>query len=251
MATFPTSVISFAVHSDTTDTIFAADVNTPNAEIVAIETDLLNGVQHNLAPSTDDTYSLGSTSKRWLKVWAQDLDADGNLVLGNNLTSASVTASGAVNGASMSVTNGLLDVSAAGSGQVKFPATENASANANTLDDYSEGTWTPTDGSGASLSLTVTSAKYTKVGDLVYVSMDITYPSTGNGSNAAINGLPYTAVAANGALAQGFGAYAGQWEVGGSTNTIAIYPSASATPTVNSALSTLHFIVAGCYKASA
>jgi hypothetical protein len=39
---------------------------------------------------------------------------------------------------------GLVDISAAGAGQIQFPATQNASANANTLDDYEEGTWTPT-----------------------------------------------------------------------------------------------------------
>ena len=35
---------------------------------------------------------------------------------------------------------GLTDISAATSGQIKFPATQNASADANTLDDYEEGT---------------------------------------------------------------------------------------------------------------
>jgi len=36
----------------------------------------------------------------------------------------------------------LLDISGASAGQIKFPATQNASADANTLDDYEEGTWT-------------------------------------------------------------------------------------------------------------
>ncbi len=37
---------------------------------------------------------------------------------------------------------------------ITFPATQSASSDANTLDDYEEGTWTPSDGSGAGLSIT-------------------------------------------------------------------------------------------------
>lgn len=81
MATYPGAVVVLASHADTTDTIFAADINTPNAEIVAVETGLLNGFQHDLLPLTDDVRSLGSTTKRWLKVWAQDADIDGTLTL--------------------------------------------------------------------------------------------------------------------------------------------------------------------------
>ncbi len=78
-------------------------------------------------------------------------------------------------------------------GQVVFPASQNASAGANTLDDYEEGTWTPADGSGAGLSITNTSqAIYMKIGQLVYVAGHITYPATGSGSTAIISGLPFT-----------------------------------------------------------
>ena len=42
------------------------------------------------------------------------------------------------------------------SGQLKFPATQSASADANTLDDYEEGSFTPTlGGSGNSFTLQV------------------------------------------------------------------------------------------------
>lgn len=78
-------------------------------------------------------------------------------------------------------------------GRLAFPATQNASSDANTLDDYEEGQWTPTDQSGAGLSLTITASNcvYTKIGRLVIVSYMITYPSTANGSNAVIGGLPF------------------------------------------------------------
>jgi hypothetical protein len=67
--------------------------------------------------------------------------------------------------------------------------------------DYQEGTWTPTDGSAAGLTLTVNTAKYTKVGRLVVVHGNITYPVTASGANAQINGFPFTeADSAAGAL---------------------------------------------------
>jgi hypothetical protein len=75
---------------------------------------------------------------------------------------------------------------------VTFPATQVTSADANTLDDYEEGTWTPTDASGASLTLTVNSAAYVKIGRMVYIACSVTYPSTGSGAGAQIGGMPFT-----------------------------------------------------------
>jgi hypothetical protein len=80
--------------------------------------------------------------------------------------------------------------STSGSG-LTFPATQSASSDANTLDDYEEGTWTPTDASGASLSLTA-AGNYTKIGRLVTVRFSITYPTTSSTSSAIIGGLPFT-----------------------------------------------------------
>jgi hypothetical protein len=76
-------------------------------------------------------------------------------------------------------------------GQITFPATQSASADANTLDDYEEGTWTPVDSSGASLSFTSVSATYTKIGRIVNCFMSITYPTTANTSQSTIGGLPF------------------------------------------------------------
>jgi hypothetical protein len=78
---------------------------------------------------------------------------------------------------------------------ITFPATQSASSNANTLDDYEEGTWTPTDGSGAGLSFSVGSGIYVKVGRMVYVQAKIVYPSTASGASATIAGLPFTLAA--------------------------------------------------------
>jgi hypothetical protein len=81
---------------------------------------------------------------------------------------------------------------------ITFPATQAASADANTLDDYEEGTWTPTDGSGAGLSFTVANAVYIKIGQMVYVATRITFPTTASSANIQINGLPFTSPAVGG-----------------------------------------------------
>jgi hypothetical protein len=53
---------------------------------------------------------------------------------------------------------------------ITFPATQSASSDANTLDDYEEGTWTPNQGSGLTVVGAFSSAGvYTKIGNLVYV----------------------------------------------------------------------------------
>jgi len=51
---------------------------------------------------------------------------------------------------------------------ISFPATQSASSDANTLDDYEEGTWTPTFSSyGSCSSATVNKASYIKIGSQV------------------------------------------------------------------------------------
>jgi len=67
---------------------------------------------------------------------------------------------------------GLVDISAATSGQIKFPATQVASSNANTLDDYEEGTWT---GSlvpltSGSITLSTSTCSYVKIGRSVTIN---------------------------------------------------------------------------------
>ena len=64
-------------------------------------------------------------------------------------------------------------------------------AAANTLDDYEEGTWTPTIVNGGSIG-TVTYALYTKVGDLVSFYLYVDSMSITNNSSAfEIGGLPH------------------------------------------------------------
>lgn len=91
-----------------------------------------------------------------------------------------------------------------GSGQIAFPATQNASGGANTLDDYEEGTWTPTDASGAGLTLVNPSGTYIKIGQYVWVSGVTQYPVTADGSAAKLGGLPFTVIGTFGAGSPAF-----------------------------------------------
>lgn len=60
------------------------------------------------------------------------------------------------------------------------------------LDSYEEGTYTPTDVSGAGLSFSAAGGFYTKIGRLVTCFFYVTFPSTANTSPVAIGGLPFT-----------------------------------------------------------
>ena len=73
---------------------------------------------------------------------------------------------------------------------IAFPATQVSSANGNTLDDYEQGTWTPTLPSGGTLS--VVTASYVKIGRQVTVTLFISSVApTNNGSEFRIGGLPF------------------------------------------------------------
>jgi hypothetical protein len=73
---------------------------------------------------------------------------------------------------------------------ITFPATQSASTNANTLDDYEEGTWTPSVGGTA--TYTTQAGTYTKIGRLVHVRFVLTINVIGTGSQLLISGLPFT-----------------------------------------------------------
>ena len=59
---------------------------------------------------------------------------------------------------------------------------------ANKLDDYEEGTFTPTSGVGLTIT---TNCNYVKVGRLVHVTYDVTFANSSSGSSAYIS-LPFT-----------------------------------------------------------
>jgi hypothetical protein len=85
-------------------------------------------------------------------------------------------------------------------GQIAFPATQSTSADANTLDDYEQGTWTPAFSyttAGTSSWASVSSVGfYTKIGNLVGWSFYFTgVPTNGTASGSLqVTGLPFNAV---------------------------------------------------------
>lgn len=78
---------------------------------------------------------------------------------------------------------------------VKFPATQNASSDVHTLDDYEEGTFTPTltfGGASTGITYSVQSAAYTKIGNRVLFEVALILTSKGSATgNAAVAGLPF------------------------------------------------------------
>jgi hypothetical protein len=177
-------------------------------------------------------YTSGSEKMR--------LHASGGFSLGNTTdpgaTNLSVTGTGKF-GTTVGV--GAATPSASGAG-ISFPATQSASTDANTLDDYEEGTWTPTDASGGSLSITFNNATYTKIGRQVFIRCStIVYPLTANASPSSIGGLPFTNAAGESALGAlvSSNAFANRALVFSSSTTIAIFATASASASTNAQLS--------------
>ena len=97
-------------------------------------------------------------------------DASGRVLVG--LTSANAS------GSNFQVSQGIT-----------FPAIQSASSDANTLDDYEKGTWTPTN---PQVSLSVTSAVYTKIGNTVYFECRVAWPANADTNQASITGFPFT-----------------------------------------------------------
>lgn len=94
------------------------------------------------------------------------------------------------------------------SGHVIFPAVQNPSANVNTLDDYEEGTWTPTQGAGLTVVGGFSSTgTYTKIGRQVTV-------------HGRVSGATSVAVTAGGAVCAGlpFAVAGDPYAVGSMTN---------------------------------
>lgn len=82
-----------------------------------------------------------------------------------------------------------------GVGQIAFPANQNASADANTLDDYEEGTWTPVwlgvGGTNPTVTYTGQWGSYTKIGNRVFWEVVIVTSAASGGSGTLAFSLPF------------------------------------------------------------
>ena len=129
---------------------------------------------------------------------------DGNLplVLGTNVSAAAIIDTSQ----NVRLINNLI-IGTSGKG-IDFSATP-GTGTSELFSDYEEGTWTPTDGSGAGLSFTGTSGNcfYTKVGNLVTCVFALVYPSTASALAAKIAGLPFTTKSTTNTIFGGFPTY--------------------------------------------
>ncbi len=103
------------------------------------------------------------------------ITSGGNLLVGTTTNNAS--------GGVIQVSNGIT-----------FPATQSASSDANTLDDYEEGTWTPTivgSSTEGTANYPTRLGKYTKIGNVVTYQCLVEWNS-GTGAGALrVSGLPF------------------------------------------------------------
>ena len=102
----------------------------------------------------------------------------------------------AMNGNDMTLRTAYTDrMKIDGSGNIAAPAITLGNgttyAAANTLDDYEEGTFTPSVGGNATYNSQI--GKYVKIGRSVTIKLEIHINSIGTGSTSTITGIPYAA----------------------------------------------------------
>jgi hypothetical protein len=94
---------------------------------------------------------------------------------------------------------GVLQLADTNSNGIQFPAAQIANANANTLDDYEEGTFPPTI-VGTTVAGTGTystqAGTYTKVGRVVHFKCYVIWTAHTGTGNMRVGGLPFTSSAA-------------------------------------------------------
>jgi hypothetical protein len=165
-----------------------------NANSPASKLDVYGAIRTTLAA---DTNYYGSFTNSGGDVLVSAVGTGANLQLQTaGTTRLLVGASGGIQ-TTTTISVGNATPSSSGAG-ITFPATQSASSDANTLDDYEEGTWTPSFfGTVTAGSPTYTNrlAAYTKVGRSVSVTCYMSITNKGGmAGNLQISGLPFTAI---------------------------------------------------------
>jgi hypothetical protein len=155
-----------------------------------------------LYPGADTNTGMWSPAADTL-AWSTDgvertrIDSSGRLLVGTSTATA--------NGGVLQVSNGIT-----------FPGTQSACSDPNTLDDYEEGTFTPTITFATPGDLSVTYARnigqYTKTGNLVSISVTIqtsAFAHTTASGQVRIAGLPFTPNVTNLFSGNGLGEFRG------------------------------------------
>lgn len=96
----------------------------------------------------------------------------------------------------------VIDITGPLAGQISFPTIQNASADAHTLDDYEEGTFTPTllsGGAATGRTYTTQIGRYTKIGNTVNFWVGIELSAVGSSTgDTTIATLPITSATVSG-----------------------------------------------------
>jgi len=165
--------------------------------------------------------------------------------------------------ASNTITSGILATGQTLSvNGITFPATQSASSDANTLDDYEEGTWTPTLNANLTGAAGYTAGQYVKIGQMCYLNYSLKV-GTVSGGNAVTITLPFTSASSftNGNSDQGAMIYTGGPDTGdigtlayisGNNTMIELYQvsdNAGGVPLTNSQLAVNDFLFVNlCYR---
>jgi hypothetical protein len=191
----------------------SADLDMNNNDIVDIKTAVFQG--SSSGNTTVVATAIAGTTTLTLPAATDTLVGKATTDTLTNKTLNAVTLGGTVSGGGNQINNVIIGTStplagsfttlaasgliSANGGQIAFPASQNASANPNTLDDYEEGTWTPvyTYATLGDLSVAYSTqiGVYTKIGRLVVVSFVVvtsTHTHTTASGNNQITGLPFT-----------------------------------------------------------
>jgi hypothetical protein len=148
------------------------------------------GAQFGIEGSTASTITTGSSA--YATVVGDYAGYPLQLITGN-VVRATVDTSGNVK-LSNNISVGNATPTTSGTG-ITFPATQSASSDANTLDDYEEGTWTPVLArTGSNYTFSFQAGSYVKIGSLVTCSFSINISAiTTQGSTYnTLSGLPFT-----------------------------------------------------------
>jgi hypothetical protein len=139
------------------------------------------------------TYRSAGDFQAFTRIAAEKSNAtDGNF--GYDLGFYVTTNGGSTQGTKVATmtSTGVVDLA---QGQIKFPATQVPSSDANTLDDYEEGIWTlglSFGGGTTGIDYSANSGTYTKIGRQVTVNGYIALSSKGSSAGSvAITGLPF------------------------------------------------------------
>ena len=183
-------------YTATTGTTVVLDNACTVGDAVVTESFLVSSVL-NAIPNTGGSVSASNLA-------ASGTGSSSNFLRGD-MAWTSATGTGSVALASLptfSTTIGVGGATASASGSgISFPATQSASSDANTLDDYEEGTFTPNlafGGGSSGMTYSIQTGSYIKIGRLVFVSINIQLTALGSSTGSStITNLPFSALGGN------------------------------------------------------